>query len=133
MKRIELAQLVHAFVLPVFVFLIHLILAKITNYYGKYPWVDMPMHFLGGVAIAYGFNVLFGEQPFARGEARLFYLLSLFAFAVMMAVFWEFGEFTQDLLRNSNSQVGLRNTMRDLFFGMAGAGSFTILLFLKVT
>jgi hypothetical protein len=61
----------------------------------------------------------------------LFYLLSLFAFAVMMAVFWEFGEFTQDLLRDGNSQVGLRNTMRDLFFGTAGAGAFTMLLFLK--
>ena len=131
MKRIELHQLAHAFALPTVVFLMHQVLARTTNYYGKYPWVDMPMHFMGGVAVTYGFHVLFGEQPFAKGGSKLYYLLSLFALGVMMAVFWEFGEFMQDYLRGSNSQVGLGNTMRDLLLGGLGAATFALALAFK--
>ncbi|MEX2162131.1 MAG: hypothetical protein WD751_09470 [Anaerolineales bacterium] len=72
------------------------------------------------------------QDHLAKQETRgLYYLFALFSFAVVAAVFWEFAEYLKDLLFGSNSQVGLRNTMKDLFFGALGNGVFVVLLALR--
>ncbi len=105
----------------------HLILAKQTNYYIEFPWVDMPMHFVGGVAAAYGIDVLLSEQR----ETKRSYLLWLFVFSAAAALLWEVGEYLQDLFRDGNSQVSVKNTLRDLFFGALGSAVFVVAIAFK--
>jgi hypothetical protein len=126
-KRIELGQIAHALAFPVLVYLMHLILAKTTNYYVEFPWVDMPMHFVGGAAITYGIDVLFGN----RRERDRSYLTTLFTLSVMAAVLWEASEYVQDQLRDGNSQISARNTLRDLALGTLGSSVFVFLLVFK--
>jgi len=45
----------------------------------------------------------------------------VFAVTCTAATFWEFGEFARDRLFDSNVQLSLANTMRDLLLGCLGA------------
>jgi hypothetical protein len=126
-KQIDIARIARALAFPALVYLMHLVLAKATNYYIEFPWVDMPMHFVGGAAIAYGIDVLLA----GNSRVRTPYLITLLVASVAAALLWELGEFTQDQLRDGNSQVGVKNTLRDIFFGALGSATYVSLLAFK--
>ncbi|MEX2162130.1 MAG: hypothetical protein WD751_09465 [Anaerolineales bacterium] len=48
MRRSSSSRLLQAAFFPALILLVHLFLAKGTNSYETHPWIDMPMHFLGG-------------------------------------------------------------------------------------
>ena len=48
-----LASLRSAAWAPIFVLVLHIIATRGFNAYHKLPWLDLPFHFFGGVAIAY--------------------------------------------------------------------------------
>ena len=108
---------------PVGVFVGHLFLKFVVHIYWFWPRADMPLHFLGGMSIAYfvsgGWRFLSrqGAEPRQTALLELVLIVSLTATA---AVFWEFGEFAGDQLFGFNLQVNLLNTMQDLILGMAG-------------
>ena len=109
---------------PLMVFGIHVILSRVFNAYVVFPPTDIPMHFAGGVAMAFFISRCFQVLP--REVVRSSRLVALELILVgsltaSAAVVWEFVEYACDQAFGSNIQRGLDNTMRDMGLGIAGA------------
>ena len=104
---------------PIAVVVLHAIAGAL---FGHEPYVDPVSHFLGGAAMAFFVQRACEWGPEVTGKTTL---LGRNAFAFTStctaATFWEFGEFVRDRLLDSNVQLSLANTMRDLLLGCAGA------------
>ena len=115
---------------PIFVFVLHLFLKFGVNIYAYWRRADMPLHFIGGLSIAYfvsgAFRHLSEKIPASEREGML-ELLLIIGLTAAAAVFWEFGEYLLDKVWATNLQGGLENTMQDLLLGMAG-GAVMILI-----
>jgi hypothetical protein len=101
------------------------IAAKGFDAYLRFPWLDMPTHFAGGAAIAYVVDVaarLLGPTV-GRVHASVRAALSI-GTAAVAAIVWEFAEFLTDLWFGSHLNLGVSDTLSDLFFGLAGATVF---------
>ena len=115
--------------LPLAVFLAHELCAHVVDGYRRWPAIDIPLHFLGGLAIAAfasGALRVFADRRLVRAPDPLLRLLLLFALAITAAVFWEFAEFTADLTLGTHCQLSLRDTLLDLFMGMLGGLVFLL-------
>jgi len=115
---------------PIFVFLLHVFISRVLNGYILYPPLDIPMHFFGGVAMAYFLAKSFAAvpegaiaQPY-RPFAEFVFVVSVTATA---SVVWEFAEFTSDLLFGTQAQVGLDDTLLDMALGIAGGLSYALM------
>lgn len=113
---------------PSSVLVFYAVAAKGCDAYIRWPNLDIPTHFFGGAAIAYFFAVaiehgepLFGSVP--RG-VRLALALGLTAIA---AIGWELMEFLSDQWLGSRMNLGVTDTLSDLFFGVSG-GFVTIVV-----
>ena len=88
----------------------------------NFPFLDIPTHFLGGVAITYFYRVairhsqkLFGTIPF------LIQLLFAFTCTGTTTILWEFYENIFDFFFGTQMVRGLEDTVIDLFLGLLGA------------
>jgi hypothetical protein len=94
--------------------------------YILFPWLDIPMHFLGGLTMAYSLFLTLAILQERRAISRLDKLIEwilVFALVATIAVFWEFAEFSMDRLLGTNVQISLQNTMQDLFIGVVGSST----------
>ena len=85
--------------------------------YWKYPWLDVPMHFLGGVACAFFFSILpfFGIRVNERYSTVRWYL----AFTLCVGAAWELFEVVAGI---SLSEPGfMLDTAIDLSMDVLGA------------
>ena len=108
---------------PLLVFTSHVVLMTAFDAYRHWPPLDVPMHALGGVAIAFFFHRasvnasrfgVFGPfHPFTR-------VVLVAALTCTAAVVWEWAEFASDRLIGTGHQPGVADTMLDLFFGETG-------------
>ena len=115
--------------LPLAVFLAHELCSHVIDGYRRWPSIDIPLHFFGGLAIAYfshGALRVFAARRLVREPDPLLRLLLLFALAITAAVFWEFAEFTADLTLGTHCQLSLHDTLLDLFMGMLGGLVFLL-------
>ncbi len=103
------------------------LLGLVFGIYDRYPPMDIPTHFFGGVAITYFFRsairnsqALFGEIPCP--------IQVMFAFTCTgtVIIFWEFYENILDFLFNAHNVLGLADTIKDMAVGLLGALVFTI-------
>lgn len=109
---------------PLMVFGIHVILSRVFNAYVVFPPTDIPMHFAGGVAMAFFISRCFQALPREVVRSSRIVALELIlvgSLTASAAVVWEFVEFACDLAFGTNIQRGLSNTMRDMGLGIAGA------------
>jgi hypothetical protein len=108
---------------PFVFFAIHLVASKGFEAYEHVPWLDIPMHFFGGVAMAYFLAASLDDSaaPTVLGELNPFgnFLLALSAVGAITGI-WEFAEWTTDSLGWTSAQLGLDDTLLDMFLGMAG-------------
>lgn len=114
---------------PLIVFATHLFADRVFNLYEIWPAFDVPMHFAGGISIAFFISRCFQTLPrdvVPRSRRIVLELLLAGTLTVTAAVFWEFAEFTLDQLFGSNIQISLENTMKDLAVGTCGAVAFII-------
>lgn len=121
--------LFHIFRFPILVFVANAVLDA-GGIYVVFPWVDIPMHFLGGVSIAVAgvcFLALLRGHGFINRLPLLFYALFIMSFVGLAAASWELWEFSLDRIFGGGAQVDLPDTMTDMFFGLLG-GSVTIVL-----
>lgn len=113
--------------LIVFVFF-YAVAAEVFNAYILYPWLDMPTHFCGGLSITY-FYLAAAEHaqaltgPIPR-SARLMMAMGLTA---ITAVLWEFAEYASDVLLHTEMNLGVSDTLSDLFFGLLGGAAMIAL------
>jgi hypothetical protein len=98
--------------------------------YRRFPPLDLPMHFLGGAAIAFFFDRL-GRAARSRGllgaPAPIVRAVLLMSLATSAAVFWEFAEFFSDRFLGTRAQLGLEDTLLDMFLGFAGGAGYAFL------
>ena len=127
---LKITKLLGFFIFPVFVILWNAIFVM-TGLYDKFLWLDNPMHFIGGVSVAYSFlmtlDYLHNEKYLKLNK------LFLFIFAVslvgLFAVVWEFYEFLTQLFTGIIYQPSIADTMKDLFLALLG-GTVTSLVFI---
>jgi hypothetical protein len=81
---------------PSLVFLLHVILDQTLDIYTRFPLFDIPMHFAGGVTIAFFFHraSINASQFGILGPFHpVTHVILVFSLVCAAAVFWEFAEF----------------------------------------
>ena len=112
---------------PSLVVLLHGLLSLGFDAYTQVPSLDIPMHFLGGVAIAFtlrGLLELAEASGFLCVQADLAKFLLLVCFVTTAATAWEFVEYISDVLFSTGAQKGLEDTLFDMFLGILGGATF---------
>lgn len=91
--------------------------------YTRFPWLDIPMHLIGGMSIGAGsiflLRYLQERSLLKRVEGRLvyFWVIGCVGFSALM---WEFYEFVFDYFFHTAMQLGPIDMAGDLFFGLVG-------------
>src|SRR5262245_9177136 len=109
---------------PVLVFATHAIIGGVLDAYQWWPPIDVPMHFAGGLSMAFFISRSFQALPrpmVPRGRLAILELLLVVSLTATAAVFWEFGEFFVDRVVGVNVQIGLANTIKDMALGIGGS------------
>jgi hypothetical protein len=121
--RWALASLRAAAWVPLCFLVFHQLVANVLRVQRMIPWIDMPMHFFGGAAIAYFFRVSLRrpEASAVLGELNDFgrFLFALCCIGATTAL-WEFAEWITDALGWTGAQVSLADTLLDMALGIAG-------------
>lgn len=109
------------------------------GFYETFDWIDIPMHYLGGIAIGMFAIALWldgiSEIKFKGRLARHldWWLVPIFVLGVvsMVAIAWEWHEFALDVLITGAPvrQPDIADTMLDFLMGMLGG--VTSLIFYK--
>ena len=127
----QLSNIASFFIFPMTVLMTHFIAWQGLHLYTRFPDLDIPFHFIGGLSIAYtSARILFylqEEKVLMYPLNRVIFLLLVFSLTATAAVFWEFVEFTIDQLFRTNVQVSLANTMQDQFMGILGGTTWLLL------
>jgi hypothetical protein len=120
---------------PLFVFMIH-VTALGLQLYKTYPPIDIPMHFFGGVSMAYFLDKAFFAASLITTGAppnRLLESLLIVTSTCTVAVLWEFIEFLLSWALSTDLQGSLADTTKDLFFGITGSLFFTAAVNLRIS
>jgi hypothetical protein len=90
--------------------------------YKTFPPLDIPTHFLGGVAITYFFRAAIRHSQSFVGKIPL-PIQVLFAITCTgtMTILWEFYESFADSFLHTSMVRGVQDTIVDLFVGLLGA------------
>ena len=108
---------------PIVVLAVHAFLKSVLQIYLVYNRADIPVHFFGGLSIAFMVSGWYQFLPRSEGKRSRVVILELvliLSLTAVAAVFWEIGEYATDQLLGTTVQVGLPDTMEDLVAGMAG-------------
>jgi len=113
------------------VFGAHVIASRGLHAYVRYPFLDIPMHFLGGIAIAFFFQSAYRAAsrhgivgPFHRTTHDVL----VFALTSTATVFWEFAEFLSDRFFGTHAQLGLEDTLGDMLLGIFGGITLLVIV-----
>ena len=103
-------------------------IAKAFGAYLAYPPLDIPTHFLGGVAIAYFYQSAIANSQEYVGSipAPIQNILTLTCTGTT-TILWEFMEYISDTFLHTNMILGLEDTLKDMFLGLLGG--LVLLLF----
>jgi hypothetical protein len=115
---------------PILVFATHVMASRLFNAYDLLPEADIPMHFAGGLSIAFFVSRCFRALPQAVVRSSRLVVLELVlvgSLTATAAVLWEFAEFACDRIFGTNIQISLANTMQDLALGLLGAGVLMVI------
>ncbi|MFH1376169.1 MAG: hypothetical protein ABIH25_00890 [Candidatus Woesearchaeota archaeon] len=132
--RNKFLRVLSFFTFPAIVFFVNLFLDYFFDIYSLFPWMDIPMHFLGGVSVGYMsilFLGFFKEENLIEIKNKLVFVLLVVCAVSMIAVLWEFYEFVMVSYFGFNWPLGYEDTLMDLFFGILG-GIFAGIVFSKV-
>ena len=132
---LPLAMLRKAAWAPILVLVLHAIASYGFDAYNRIPWIDIPMHLAGGLAISFFFLSAFTLSQ----STRVFGLLSPLAVLLMVLSLttvaigvWEITEYTMDRYLGTQTQKGVIDTLVDILMGLAGA-SLTSMMYWRST
>ena len=98
------------------------LLGLVFHIFLKFPNLDIPVHFLGGVVITYFFrSVIRHSQAILGTIPPLIQILFAFTCTGTTAILWEFYENILDHFFGFHMVRGLEDTIIDLFTGLLGA------------
>lgn len=106
---------------PLSVFTVYL-LGLAFQLYKAFPPLDIPTHFMGGVAITYFYRSAIRNSQQFLGEIPFpIQIILAFTATGTTAVLWEFCENILDYSLGTHMVRGLMDTLTDLFLGLSGA------------
>src|SRR3989338_728677 len=114
---------VKIFWFPAAFFLLNEILNRTIHIYDRFPWIDIPMHAIGGMIVGYSMFAVVSywqEKKYVGKLHPVVHCVLLVSLVSTIAVFWEFHEFIRDTILGEHTQLGIGDTMGDLFMGVAG-------------
>lgn len=113
---------------PLLVLLFYAAAIKSFDAYLRWPNLDIPTHFAGGMAITYFYATLLGEAQIRIGiTPALIRNLCAWGMTAITAIAWEFMEFGMDYFLGTRTVLGVQDTLSDLFFGLTG-GALSIVM-----
>lgn len=118
---------------PLAVFIAHVIASLTFNGYERMPALDIPMHLLGGMAIAFFFSRLLdilSDHAIVQRVNGLLRPVFLIALTATAAVLWEFAEYISDHAFDTQTQLGLEDTLFDMLLGIVGGVTMVSFLLL---
>jgi hypothetical protein len=96
--------------------------------FDKFPPLDMPTHFMGGVAITYFFrSAIKQSQKFLGDLPNPIQIVFAFTCTGTTIILWEFYENAFDFLFGTTMVRGVEDTVVDMFVGLLGALVFSAL------
>ncbi|OGL74497.1 hypothetical protein A3D73_03750 [Candidatus Uhrbacteria bacterium RIFCSPHIGHO2_02_FULL_60_44] len=110
--RLRLTTLSRALLPSLVVLTLSLALTNVEN-------VDFLMHFLGGVAIAWGMVIIVKDKKPSLSTWLRNYLA--FSTTAVIGILWEFHEWVEDYYFLTSRQPDLTDTMNDLLMDLLGA------------
>ena len=112
---------------PLGVFGFYLI-GLVFDWYDRFPPLDIPTHFMGGVAITYFYrSAIKQSQKFLGDIPALVQVIFAFTCTGTTIILWEFYENAFDYLFGTTMLRGLEDTIVDMFLRLTGALVKTIL------
>jgi hypothetical protein len=101
--------------------------AHFFDAYTRFPALDMPAHFCGGLAAAYFLWRALANAKRAGYALRANPNLVAFGGTAVIALLWEIVfELLADHFFRYSMQHGMRDTLSDLFFGLAGGLTYLV-------
>lgn len=101
---------------------------KIFDAFNRFPRIDIPTHFLGGMAITYFFWRAFANAQSVAGHfPKVIRVVLAFVCMVSATILWEVLEFLSDRLLGTHMQHGLGDTSSDILFSLAGGLAYLVL------
>jgi hypothetical protein len=98
------------------------VLGLALHLFRMFPFIDMPTHFMGGVAITYFYRVAVrNSQKFLGDIPAPIQILLAFTATGTTTVLWEFYENFIDHIFGTHMVRGLEDTIFDLAMGLSGA------------
>src|SRR3989344_7735721 len=123
MVKSKSLRILSFFIFPACVFIFSNLIGIVFDAYLLYPWIDIPMHFLGGIAIAYTiilFLRYFSEEGFIGINRKFLHVLLIISLVALVAVLWEFYEFLMFYFFGIIMQPSLNDTIGDFLYGLLG-------------
>jgi len=112
-----------AFWAPALVLVFWAVAAKGFDAYVRFPWLDVPTHFAGGIAGVCCIDAcLVALRPLTGRVHPALRLALAFGLLACAAMGWEFLEYLSDLFCGTHLNLGVGDTLSDLFFGLLGGG-----------
>ena len=112
---------------PVSVVVFYLV-GFVSGWFNVFPPLDIPTHFMGGVAITYFYrSAIRSSQRFLGDIPFAIQVILAITAAGTTTVLWEFGEYISDYLLRTHHVFGLNDTLKDMFFGLLGATVLSLL------
>ena len=103
------------------------LIGLVFRLYLIFPPLDIPTHFLGGVAITYFYlSAVRNSQKFLGDIPLPIQVLLAVACTGTTTVLWEFYENIVDHFLGTNMVLGLEDTLKDMFLGLLGALALSI-------
>ena len=114
----------------VFTFFAHF-LGSILNFYDTVNHYDKLIHFSSGIAVSFLALYLLINFKKYNSKKVLFNVLFIISFVLMIAAFWEFFEYSVDIVFKKDAQkvleTGVDDTMGDMIAAFVGAILFNII------
>ena len=129
MSRLLRDLVLRAIWAPVLVFSVHMVLWQGTDLYLDFPYIDIPLHLFGGLAIAYFFAGCLdvgAERQWVDPVRGLVRVLLLIGLSSVAGVVWEYGEMAVYRTIHVNLQISITDTLVDILVGMVGGGLYAL-------
>jgi hypothetical protein len=113
---------------PLLVFCLVIAAVGIFDAYTRFPSLDIPTHFLGGIAVTYFFWCASANAQSVAGHLpNVSPAVLAFGCTASTTILWEIFEFFSDRLLGTQLQHGVGDTVSDIFFGLAGGVAYLVL------
>jgi hypothetical protein len=110
---------------PISLVVVYALGVKATGAQSSLPWIDMPAHFFGGVAITYFFeHALNAASPDLKSTNPAVLALAALGLTAMAAIAWELLEYGSDVWLGTRINLGVTDTLADLTLGVAGGALY---------